>query len=134
MSNNHNDELKVGDRVAWNPKYLFGIITKTGTIVGLVKDTYVIDWDESQEYTYTTHINGALYFNIYCLPKTKVKKLIEPLELQTPNPLPDDPRLMGICLKIRHLEHRFKVRHQDPEYHNKERTLSDFQRSSLCTN
>lgn len=129
--------FKVGDRVTTKREkgYRFGV----GTIVsvgGLPLDTsdtwYYINWDEHKPGTYAFAINHTMYPNIYGLYE-RALELVESAEVPDDSALPADPRLRGIAIKIRTMETRFKDRHNTYEYNNKERVLSDFQRSKVCT-
>jgi len=130
--------FKIGDRVAAKKEkgYRFGI----GTIVSIggignldTSDTwYYINWDEHKTGTYALAINHTRYPNIYGLYE-RALDLVESASIVTDPRLPADPRLRGIAIKIRDIEERFKNRHESDVYNNKERVLSDFQRSKVCT-
>lgn len=130
--------FKVGDRVAAKKEkvYRFGIgtIVSVGGIGNLdTSDTwYYINWDEHRTGTYALAINHTRYPNIYGLYE-RALDLVESASIVTDPALPADPRLRGIAIKIRDMESRFKDRHNRFDYNNRERELSNFQRSKVCS-
>ena len=129
--------FKVGDRVTAKREkgYRFGV----GTIVSVGgrplnnSDTwYYINWDEHKTGTYALAIKNTMYPNIYGLYE-RALELVQSTNIVPDPALPADPRLRGIAIKIRDMEYRFKNRHNTYAYNNKERVLSDFQRSKVCS-
>jgi len=127
--------FKIGDRVRAKPdrNYKLGV----GTLISITYDDRVpepwcyISWDKPVNIdTYPYYINDTRYTNVYGLYACNIELVSS---VNTDPNLPADPRLRGIALKIRDMETRFKDRHNTYEYLSKERVLSDFQRSKVCT-
>jgi len=74
---------------------------------------YYINWDNANDHTYpyTFRDNGIArtYDNVYMLFDDRFE-LVD-VAVNKP-PLPSDPRLRGICLKIRELDKKFKQRQE----------------------
>lgn len=136
--------FKIGDRVTTkskgNPyyaKYITGTVIEIITTDGMINANGTpwcyVAWDNSTEDTFSHRHNGTIYRHVYGFYETSLK-LVQSAKVKADDPaLPADPRLRGIAIKIRDMETRFKDRHNTYEYNNKERVLSDFQRSKVCT-
>ena len=136
--------FKIGDRVTTkdkgNPYYaeykigtVIEIITTDGMINANGTPWCYVAWDNSTHDTFSHRHNGTIYRHVYGFYETSLV-LVQSAKVKADDPaLPTDPRLLGIAIKIRDMETRFKDRHNTYEYNNKERVLSDFQRSKVCT-
>ena len=136
--------FKVGDRVTTKSKgnnyyaqYKLGTVIEIITTDGMINANGTpwcyVAWDKSTHDTFSHRHNGTIYRNVYGFYETSLE-LVQSAKIKADDPaLPADPRLRGIALKIRSMETRFKDRHNTYEYNNKERVLSDFQRSKVCT-
>ena len=136
--------FKIGDRVTTkdkgNPYYaeykigtVIEIITTDGMINANGTPWCYVAWDTSTHDTFSHRHNGTIYRHVYGFYETSLV-LVQSAKVKADDPaLPTDPRLRGIAIKIRDMESRFKDRHNTPDYNNKERVLSDFQRSKVCT-
>jgi hypothetical protein len=76
---------------------------------------YYINWDNANDHTYpyTFRDNGIArtYDNVYMLFDDRFELVDVNIAINKP-PLPSDPRLRGICLKIRELDRKFKQRQE----------------------
>ena len=70
---------------------------------------YYINFDSHSGPTYNYTVNDTLYLNIYMMYPDRFELI--GLETSRP-PLPADPRLRGIALKIRELDEKFKRRQE----------------------
>jgi hypothetical protein len=132
--------FRVGDRVT-TKDYFAGY--KQGTIIEILTTDHAlatdkspwcyVSWDNRTADAYAHKVAGKIYRYVYGFYGNSLK-LVEPdIDLENDPRLPTDPRLRGIAIKIRDIENRFKDRHNTSAYNNKERILSDFQRSKVCT-
>ena len=85
-----------------------------GTIVATYNDEgYYINWDNNNGNTYSQGFRRDsevhTYTNIYMMFSDRVELVSDAIDRP---PLPSDPRLRGICLKIRELDKKFKQRQQ----------------------
>lgn len=85
-----------------------------GTIVSKYNDEeYYINWDNNNGSTYSQGFrrNGEVltYTSIYMMSGDRIELASNAI---TRPPLPSDPRLRGICLKIRELDRKFKQRQE----------------------
>jgi hypothetical protein len=107
--------FNIGDRVRPiddSDFYQFG----EGTIVSKYNmGGYYINWDNANDHTYpyTFRDNGIArtYDNVYMLFDDRFELVDVNIAINKP-PLPSDPRLRGICLKIRELDRKFKQRQE----------------------
>ena len=101
--------FNIGDRVSPIDTPSFG----EGTVIHISTDEIYVNWDipNGRTYSYTFNNNGIIqtYPNIYMFFEQRLQLtsdvIIDPL-------LPSDPRLRGICLKIRELDRKFKQRQE----------------------
>jgi len=136
--------FKLGDKVTTKNKgntyytqYKIGTIVEIITHHGMSSNDgspwCYVSWENSTEDTYVHKFDGKIYRHVYGFYASSLE-LVELAKVKADDPaLPADPRLRGIAIKIRDIETRFKNRHNTYEYNNKERELSDFQRSKVCT-
>jgi hypothetical protein len=136
--------FKLGDKVTTKSKgnnyyeqYKIGTVVEIVTHLSLTSTDgspwCYVAWDKSTEDTYVHKFNGTIYRHVYGFYASSLE-LVQSAKVKADDPaLPADPRLRGIAIKIRDIETRFKNRHNTYEYNNKERVLSDFQRSKVCT-
>ena len=104
--------FNIGDRVS--PIGISGFGEGTVVFISIYDQTEIyVNWDKpnGRTYSYTFNNNGIVqtYPNIYMFFEQKLQltsdAIIDPL-------LPTDPRLRGICLKIRELDRKFKQRQE----------------------
>jgi len=132
--------FNIGDIVCASSHDTYARTFKYGVVVHISDPTNDLgnfvycDWrnPEALPNTYAYKFNNKKYKYIYGMYQHNLK-LISSATLEVMKNLPEDPRLRGIAIKIRQMDERFKNRHSSKDYNNKERVLSDFQRSSLCT-
>jgi len=137
--------FKLGDKVTTKKKgnnyyneYSVGTIVEIITVPhGLAGNDgspwCYVSWDKPTSDTYAHRVNGKIYRYVYGFYETSLE-LVQSAKVTADDPaLPADPRLRGIAIKIRDMESRFKNRHNTFSYNNKERELSDFQRSKVCS-
>ena len=138
--------FKIGDRVTTKNKskpyfadYILGTVIEIIATGGIITATAngspwcYVAWDNATHDTFSHRHNGTIYRHVYGFYETSLE-LVQSANVKADDPaLPTDPRLRGIAIKIRDMESRFKDRHNTYAYNNKERVLSDFQRSKVCT-
>lgn len=134
--------FKLGDKVTTKSKgNNYYAQYKLGTVVEIVNHLgndgspwCYVAWDKSTEDTsYVHRFDGKIYRHVYGFYASSLE-LVQSAKIKEDDPaLPADPRLRGIAIKIREMETRFKSRHHTFSYNNKERVLSDFQRSKVCS-
>lgn len=104
--------FNIGDRVS--PIGISGFGEGTVVFISIFDQTEIyVNWDKpnGRTYSYTFTNNGIVqtYPNIYMFFEQKLQltsdAIVDPL-------LPSDPRLRGICLKIRELDRKFKQRQE----------------------
>ena len=132
--------FKVGDRVT-TKDYYTGF--KIGTVVEVLSTDHAlatekspwcyISWDTKGPDMYAHRVAGKIYRYVYGFYASSLKLVESAIDLENDPKLPTDPRLRGIAIKIRDLENKYKNRHDSAVYQNRERVLSDFQRSKVCT-
>jgi hypothetical protein len=137
--------FKIGDRVTTKKEgNIYYMEYGVGTIIEILTNPMnlansngepwcYISWDKPTSETYAHKVARNLYRHVYGFFATSLE-LVQSAKVNPNDPvLPTDPRLRDIALKIRDIEYRFKNRHNTYAYNNKERVLSDFQRSKVCT-
>lgn len=89
-------------------------IGNQGTVVGIEQNFIAISWTNKNNSSFHDFNGTSLVNTCWCIPAHVLKKKahVEFLKEVNGNPLPEDPRLRGIALKIVQLESKFK-RYQD---------------------
>jgi hypothetical protein len=85
-------------------------IGNQGTVVGIEQNFIAISWTNKNNPSFHDFNGTSLVNNCWCIPASVLKKKahVEFLKEANGNPLPEDPRLRGIALKIVQLESKFK--------------------------
>jgi hypothetical protein len=111
MEYNRGDKVVVTEPFDWdNASFMVGM---TGTVLKVHQrhgiNIVSIEWDHEDKVHF--HSCGGLCLNNrgYNL-NAESSSLALASEADMGNPLPDDPRLRGICIKIKQMEHRFKLK------------------------
>lgn len=120
------DELNVGDRIVVSANFEFDRAFFTegmqGTIVNKIDESFrtrekfiAVEWDHEDRQQYHTCAGYAKPFRGFNLNPTecfivKIEDWLNDPSKPKPNPLPEDPRLRGIALKIIQMESRFKAK------------------------
>jgi len=109
------NEFKVIKMFNWDNKFFS--VGHTGTIVKIkhdgVSNLYYIKWNHTNKGFH--NCSGYCEDGYgWCVSSRMIDNYTQPIELKliSKNPLPEDPRLRGIALKIIQLEKKFK-RNQD---------------------
>lgn len=107
------DKIVVTDGFDWDgTTFLPGM---TGTVLKMHnrndRQIVSIEWDHDDRANF--HSCGGLCpsYRGYNLDVEKANLALAS-EINMGNPLPDDPRLRGICIKIKQMETRFKLRQE----------------------
>ena len=103
---NIGDEFKVVSRFTQDGKHFN--VGHSGTIVGSYSyGMYDIQWNHTNRGFH--NCGGRCKSGTgWCVPQIIIDLDTELIELELKNPLPEDPRLRGIALKIIQLENKFK--------------------------
>jgi len=122
MRISNQDQVEIGDTIIVLKDFVFDYAKftegMTGTVISKHNDEYQynrnvisIDWGfrNSDFHTCGGLLTHATGYNLN-LPEVFIGHLVDVSDTGTakPNPLPDDPRLRGICIKIKQMEDRFK--------------------------
>lgn len=126
MSFIKGDKIVVTENFDWDSaSFLVGM---TGTVLKVHDRNGIkivsIEWDHEDRQNFHSCGGLSLSRRGYNL-NAETCSIALASEAAMGNPLPDDPRLRGICIKIKQMEHRFKLK-QLQKLKEKGEVLYDF--------
>jgi len=112
MSFIKGDKIVVTENFDWDSaSFLVGM---TGTVLKVHNRNDIkivsIEWDHEDRQNFHSCGGLCLSYRGYNLNAETCSLALASDEADMGNPLPDDPRLRGICIKIKQMEHRFKLK------------------------
>jgi hypothetical protein len=111
MSFFRGDKIVVTENFDWdNASFMIGM---TGTVLKMHergdRKIVSIEWDHEDKQNFHSCGGLCLSYRGYNLDAER-SGIALASEAEMGNPLPDDPRLRGICIKIKQMEARFKLK------------------------